>query len=372
MPKLPQPTRQIAAVPAVTPFVAPEELARRVGRTSLLRLGANESAFGPSPRATAAMRDAIAHVSWYGDPQSLELRAAIAARHGCTIDNVVIGSGIDDVLSLVARTFCAPGDVALATLGTYPTWGFHVAGFGAVLAAAQPTAEGGIDVDALIAGAAATASKVVYVANPDNPSGAFVNAGELARLRARLADDVLLVIDEAYADFVGAALLPPDAIDPRTIRLRTFSKAYGLAGARVGYAIASVETIATIQKIRQHFGVNRTAQIGALAALGDPAFVAQVVAEVGRGRLEYAALGKRLGCRTLPSTTNFVCFEIGTRAAAESMIDALLERGVFVRKPSAPPIDGFIRVTVGSAAERAAFAEIFSEALACVREKAGV
>jgi histidinol-phosphate aminotransferase len=372
MRKLPHPTRQIAAVPAVTPFVAPEELARRVGRASLLRLGANESAFGPSPRASAAMRDAIAHISWYGDPQSLDLRAALAERHGCTPENIVIGSGIDDVMSLVVRTFCAPGDVALATVGTYPTWGFHVAGFGALLASAEPTPEAAIDVDALIARAAEVAPKVVYVANPDNPSGAFVAAGELARLRAGLADDVLLVIDEAYADFAAAALLPSEVLDPRTIRLRTFSKAYGLAGARVGYAVASAETIATIQKIRQHFGVNRTAQIGALAALGDPAFVDGVVAEVACGRAEYANLGRHLGSRTLPSATNFVCFEIGTRDAAEAMVQALLERGVFVRKPSARPIDGFIRVTVGSAAERAAFAEIFSEALTCVREKAAV
>jgi histidinol-phosphate aminotransferase len=372
MRKLPVPTPQIAAVPAVTPFVAPEELARRVGRTSLLRLGANESAFGPSPRAIAAMRDAIGHVSWYGDPQSLDLREALAARHGCAPENVVIGSGIDDVMSLVVRTFCAPGDVALATLGTYPTWGFHVAGFGAVLATVDPTPQAAVDVDALIAGAAVRAPKIVYVANPDNPSGTFVSASELARLRAGLADDVLLVIDEAYADFVPAASLPPNALDPRTLRLRTFSKAYGLAGARVGYAVAAAETIATINKIRQHFGVNRTAQIGALAALGDPAFVQEVVEEVARGRADYAALGRRLGCRTLPSVTNFVCFEIGTRQAAETMVHTLLVRGVFVRKPSAPPIDGFVRVTVGTAPEREAFAQIFSEALASTREKAAV
>jgi histidinol-phosphate aminotransferase len=372
MRELPVPTRQIAAVPAVTPFIAPEELARRVGRTSLLRLGANESAFGPSPRALAAMRDAIGHISWYGDPQSLDLREALAARHGCAPENIVIGSGIDDVMSLVVRTFCAPGDVALATLGTYPTWGFHVAGFGAMLETVGPTPDAAIDVDALILGAADTAPKIVYVANPDNPSGTFVGPGELARLRAGLADDVLLVIDEAYADFVPAAMLPPDVLDPRTLRLRTFSKAYGLAGARVGYAVASTETIATINKIRQHFGVNRTAQIGALAALGDPAFVHDVVNEVARGREEYAALGRRLGCRTLPSVTNFVCFEIGSRAAAETMVHTLLAFGVFVRKPSAPPIDGFIRVTVGTAPERAAFAQIFSEALASARENAAV
>ena len=153
-----------------------------------------------------------------------------------------------------------------------------------------------------------------------------------------------------------------DEIDPRTIRLRTFSKAYGLAGARVGYAIAAPETIATFARVRQHFGVNRTGQIGALAALADTTFVPTVVAQVARGRAEYAELGQRLGCRTLPSATNFVCFEIGSRPAADAMVARLLELGVFVRKPYAPPLDGFIRVTVGTAAERAAFAAVAAEA----------
>ena len=136
--------------------------------------------------------------------------------------------------------------------------------------------------------------------------------------------------------------------------------------------MAADEVIATFGKIRQHFGVNRTAQIGALAALDDEAFVRTVTAHVAEGRAEYAALGRRLGCRTLPSATNFVCFEIGSRDAAEAVVATLLEMGVFVRKPYAPPIDGFIRVTVGTAAERVAFAEIFAEQLERVRGRAAV
>lgn len=370
MSSLPQPTPQVRAVPAVTPFVAPEELARRIGRASLLRLGANESAFGPSPKAVAAMRDAVSSTAWYGDPESVDLRTALAARHGCGLENIVIGAGIDDLMSLVVRTFCAPGDVALATRGTYATWTYHVNAYGAIPETAPATAAAAIDIDALIARAHSVKPKVVYVANPDNPSGAFVEAAHVARLRAGLADDVLLVLDEAYADFVDPARLPPAAIDPRTIRLRTFSKAYGLAGARIGYAIAAPAVIATFQRIRQHFGVNRTAQIGALAALADPAYARSVIEHVAAGRADYAALGLRLGCRTLPSATNFVCFEIGTKAEAETMVTTLLELGVFVRKPAAPPIDGFIRVTVGTAAERLAFGEIFAEALARLHEKA--
>ena len=370
MSSYPQPAPDVAAVPASTPFVAPEELARRVGRSSLIRLGANESAFGPSPKAIAAMLEAVPYSSLYGDPESLELRTALALRHACRRDNIVVGSGIDDLMSLIVRTYCAPGDVALSTRGTYATWAYHVAAYGVRAALAEPATDGRIDIDALLTLARRAAPKIVYVANPDNPSGAFVEAAQLARLRAGLADSVLLVIDEAYADFVDPRRLPPPDIDARTIRLRTFSKAYGLAGARVGYAIAGIEAIATFQRIRQHFGVNRTAQFGALAALEDRAFVAGVVAEVERGRDEYAALGRRLGCRTLPSATNFVCFEIGTREQAEALLAALLEHGVFLRKPYASPLDGFVRVTVGTPAERAIFGREFAAALDVVREQA--
>jgi histidinol-phosphate aminotransferase len=266
------------------------------------------------------------------------------------------------------RTFCAPGDGALSTEGTYPTWTYHVNAHGARHLSVPPTADAAVDGDALIAAARRLSARVVYIANPDNPSGAFVRAAELAHIRAGLADDVLLVLDEAYADFIAPDQLLPEIIDARTIRLRTFSKAYGLAGARIGYALADPAHIATFQRIRQHFGVNRNGQVGALAALGDSAYTAAVVAEVARGRDEYAALGERLGLRTLPSATNFVCFEIGTRAQAESMVAALLERGVFVRKPYAPPIDGYIRVSIGTRPERAVFAACFAEALSLVRE----
>jgi histidinol-phosphate aminotransferase len=369
-PRFPQPTAQVAAIPAMTPFVAPEELARRVGRGALLRLGANESAFGPSPRAIAAMRDAVALTSWYGDPESLELRAALAARHGCAPEEVVVASGIDDLMGLIARAFCGPGDPCVATRGTYPTLFYHLNALGARAEFAEPSETGGIVPENVVEAVRRSGAKLVYVANPDNPSGSFVGRATLAALRAALPDDVLLFLDEAYADFVPHDALPPDEIDPRTIRTRTFSKAYGMAGARIGYALASAGVIATFQKLRLHFGVNRTAQVGALAALDDGAFLRGVIAEVERGREEYHALAARHALPSLPSSTNFVCIGIGTREQAETMVATLLERGVFVRKPWAPPIDGFIRVTVGTVAERAAFAERFAEALDRVREKA--
>jgi histidinol-phosphate aminotransferase len=273
-------------------------------------------------------------------------------------------------MGLAVRAFVAPDARALATAGTYPTFHYHVQGYGGVLDTVAYRDDGRLDLDALLARAKQIRPAIVYVANPDNPSGTFVPRAEMARFVESLPDDVLVFLDEAYADFVEPADLPPDEIDPRTIRTRTFSKAYGMAGARIGYALASSDVIATFQKLRLHFGVNRTAQIGALAALDDEAFMRGVIAEVARGRDEYHALAARHGLPSLPSATNFVCIGIGAKHDAEAMVAALLERGVFVRKPWAPPIDGFIRVTVGTAAERGAFAERFAEALDRVREKA--
>jgi histidinol-phosphate aminotransferase len=371
MEPLPQPTPQIRDVPATTPFVAPEELARRVGRTSLVRLGANESAFGPSPRALAAMRESLALTSHYGDPESLELRTRLAAMHGCGIENIVVGAGIDDLLGLIVRTYAAPGDLALMSHGSYATFTYHVVGYGLELATVPPHDDGAIDVDALAAAARERRPKIVYLANPDNPSGTFAASADVLRLREALPAETLFVLDEAYADFVAPGALPPDGVDARTIRLRTFSKAYGMAGARIAYAIAPAAAIATFQKIRLHFGVSRTSQIGALASLDDPAFIAEVVAEVARGREDYRALAARHGLRTLPSHTNFVCIEVGTREQAEAMVHGLLERGVFVRKPGAPPIDGFIRVTIGTPADRTFFAAQFEAVLDTLRERVG-
>jgi histidinol-phosphate aminotransferase len=367
---IPRPTPQVAAVPASTPFVAPEALARRVGRDSLVRLGANESAFGPSPKAIAAMQAALGRTSWYGDPESRELREALALERHCAVENIVVGSGIDDLLGLVVRTYLAPGATALATRGTYPTFAYHVSGYGGKMSTVDARSDGSVDIDGMIERSKTLSPAIVYLANPDNPSGTMAAVGDVERLRAALPAGTLFVLDEAYVDFSGDAGVLDDAIVENTIRMRTFSKAHGLAGARIAYAIAAPEIVATFEKIRLHFGVNRTAQIGALAALNDRAYTTYVVGEVARGRDAYVALGRKLGVATLASATNFVCFRLGSRAEAEALVAALLERGIFVRKPGAPPIDDCIRVTVGTPGERAAFADAFAEALDALREKA--
>ncbi len=346
----------IEAIPPMTPFIGPEQLMREGGHAELLRLGANESAFGPSPRAVEAMSAELPHISWYGDPESYDLRLALAARHGCGIENISVGSGIDDLMGLAVRAFAAPGAVTLTTRGTYPTFNYHVMGFGAKLATVDYRHDGMLDVDALIETSKRLRPAIVYVANPDNPSGTLLPKDEIVRLFEGLPAETLLFLDEAYADFVTGDLLIPEFIHGRLLRVRTFSKAFGMAGARIGYAIATPRNVTTFQKIRLHYGVNRNAQIGALASLQDPEFAQHVAAETARGREDYYKLASSLGRPYLESCTNFVCIDFGAAEVATQLMNALLAHGVFVRKPAAPPLDRFVRVSVGTAAERDEFA----------------
>jgi histidinol-phosphate aminotransferase len=349
----------------VVPFVPPEALERRIGRRLKIRIGANESAFGPSPKAVAAMTAAARGVNWYCDPEGFVLREAIARRHNVARDNVVLGAGIDDLLGLIVRSFVDPGEPVAMSLGAYPTFAFHVNGFGGKLVHAPYRGDRN-DPDALGALARRRRARLLYLSNPDNPTGSWIAGADVLRLIERLPRGCLLVLDEAYADFAPVEALPAiDAEDPRVIRLRTFSKAHGMAGARIGYAIAPAETVAAFDKIRHHFGVNRVAQEGALASLGDSDFIAGVVRAVEAGRRDYAALAASLGLASLPSTTNFVAIDLGTAERATMAMKRLLEdEAVFVRMPGVAPLNRCIRVTVGTPEERGGFDAAFRRVLA--------
>ncbi len=354
-------TRLVAGLPATVPFVAPEALERQGGRPIKLRLGANESSFGPSPRAKAAMRAAIDHIAWYGDPESYELREALARLHGVSMEQVVVGSGIDDLLGLVVRAFLDPGVRVVTSLGAYPTFNYHVVGYGGNLERV-PYRNDQNDLQALAETAARVGARLVYLANPDNPSGSWQTADDLSVFLDSLPGGCLLLLDEAYSDFAPAqAILQIDASDQRVLHLRTFSKAHGMAGARIGYAIGDVETISAFEKIRLHFGVNLIAQAGALASLEDTSYLHEVIAEVEQGRRDYAELARSLGLYAIPSAANFVSIDVGGPERARALLAALAEQDVFVRMPGAPPLNRCIRVTVGTAEQRAAFATVLRE-----------
>lgn len=331
---------------------------------ALVRLGANESPFGPSPAAVAAMTAELPRLGWYGDPESLELRDALAAKHGCEPEQIVVASGIDDVMGLAVRAFVAPGATVLTTRGTYPTLNYHAIGFGGAIAAVDYREDGTPDLAGLAAAAQRLAPALVYLANPDNPSGAFLSRDAIEAFMDELPGDVLLLLDEAYADFVDAKELVPLRFDERVMRLRTFSKAYGMAGARIGYALIATEHARTFGKIRLQYGVNRNAQIGALAALADEGFCAYVVRETAAARHDYYALARELGCGWIESRANFVCIDMGTVRRAERVLGELLRRGIWIRKPGAPPLDRFVRVSAGTPPMRLAFASALREVLA--------
>jgi len=364
----PRLTALVESLPSFVPFVGPEAQERARGRPFRARLGANESLFGPSPKAVAAMR-AAADGNWmYADPESHELRTAVARLHGVAIDNVVIGEGIDGLLGLSVKLAVEPGSAVVTSDGTYPTFNFHVAG-GAGRLVAVPYRDDQQDLDALAAAAVREDARIVYICNPDNPMGAFWPADALRSLIARLPDGVLLCLDEAYCDTAPQdQLLPIDVSDARVLRLRTFSKAYGLAGARIGYCIGDASVIREFEKIRNHYGINRVGQLGALAALEDQRYLAEAVARIARARDTIGTIAHANGLTPLPSAANFVTVDCGRDGAfAKRVLASLLARDVFVRMPGVAPLDRCIRISCGRDEDLAVFAETLPQALADAR-----
>ncbi|MCZ0960431.1 pyridoxal phosphate-dependent aminotransferase [Paracoccus benzoatiresistens] len=356
-----------AGLPATVPFVGPETLERQSGRPFAARLGANENGFGPSPRAVAAMQAAVGEVWKYGDPTSFDLTQALAAHHGVRPENIIVGEGIDGLLGLLVRLTVAPGDVVVTSDGAYPTFNFHVTGFGGALDKV-PYHKDAEDPQALLDRARKTGARLVYLANPDNPMGSWHEGAVIEAMLDRMPADCLLVLDEAYAEFAPAGAIPtiaPD--DPRVIRMRTFSKAYGMAGARVGYAIGHPDLIAAFDRVRNHFGMNRISQIGALAALADRDWLAQIVARVAAARDRIAALGAENQLTALPSATNFVALDTHRDGAfARRLVDALAGQGVFVRMPGVAPLNRCIRVSCAPGAELDILAEALPRALSAL------
>ncbi|WP_374636412.1 pyridoxal phosphate-dependent aminotransferase [Paracoccus sp. (in: a-proteobacteria)] len=353
-----------AALPATVPFTGPETLEARRGAPFRARLGANENGFGPSPRAIEAMARAATEIWKYGDPDNRELREALAAHHRVAPENIMLGEGIDGLLGLLVRLTMAPDEVVVTSDGAYPTFNYHVAGFGGRLCKV-PYRDDAEDPDALIAAAQDSGARLVYLANPDNPMGSWHPGQRIAAMLDDLPDGCLLVLDEAYAEFAPEDAVPRiDPEDPRTIRFRTFSKAYAMAGARIGYAIGPAELIAGFDRIRNHFGVNRIAQAGALAALADQDWLAHIRTQVAAARARIAAIAGDNGLIALPSATNFVAVDCGQDGAfARRVLDSLAQQGIFARMPGTAPMDRCIRISCGPAPELDAFAEALPQAL---------
>ncbi|QXT40671.1 pyridoxal phosphate-dependent aminotransferase [Gymnodinialimonas ceratoperidinii] len=360
----PRYTARVQSLPATVPFVGPETQERAMGAPFRARIGANESVFGPSPLALEAISRAGADAWMYGDPEVHDLRQALARHHDVAPENIIVGEGIDGLLGYLVRLLVAEGDAVVTSDGAYPTFNYHVAGFGGVLHKV-PYRDDREDLDALLAKAREVDAKLIYVANPDNPMGSWHSAEGMQAMIDALPEGCALALDEAYADTAPPQAIPPlDTSHPRVIRFRTFSKAYGLAGMRVGYGLAQQDFISAFAKIRNHFGMGRVAQAAALAALGDQAYLERTIDKIAAARETIAEIARANGLTPLPSATNFVTVDCGRDGDyARAVVAALAAEGVFVRMPFVAPQDRCIRVSCAPGEALALFSEALPRAL---------
>ncbi|QBF31132.1 pyridoxal phosphate-dependent aminotransferase [Thalassococcus sp. S3] len=361
----PRYTRLAHALPATVPFVGPEAQERAQGAPFLARLGANESVFGPPPAAIEVISREAGAVWQYGDPEAYDLKTLIARRLNVRAENIVIGEGIDALLGYLVRLVIEAGDAVVTSDGAYPTFNYHVAGFGGTLHKV-PYRDDREDPEALFAKARAVGAKLVYLANPDNPMGSWHDGADLKAALEDLPEGCLLVLDEAYIECAPHEAAPDlMADDPRVIRMRTFSKAYGLAGLRIGYALGARDLIRAFDKVRNHFGVNRLAQEAAIAAMQAEDWIPSLRARIDASRQRIGEIAGENGLRALPSATNFVAVDCGRDGAfAKAVLDELVAQRTFVRMPFAAPQNRCIRVSCGLPEDLDHLAEALPRALA--------
>lgn len=357
-------TPLVGTLPSSVPFVGPEALERRTGTRFRARIGANENVFGPSPAVVAAMQRAAAESWQYCDPENHDIRAALANHLGVAPENVMVGEGIDGLFGYAVRLFVEPGVTVATSLGAYPTFNFHVHGFGGRLVT-TPYVDDREDPASLLDLATREKARLIYFANPDNPMGGWWSAVDVQRMIAGIPEGTLLMLDEAYGEFAPEGTLPPlDVANRSVLRFRTFSKAYGLAGMRLGYCVGHADLIRAFDKIRNHFGVTRLGQVAGIAALTDQDHLRHVVRQVAAAREQIAAIARQNGLTPLASATNFVAVDCGRDGDhARRILEALVAAGVFVRMPGVAPLNRCIRITAGTEADLGILAEELPRAL---------
>ncbi|MDC1194410.1 pyridoxal phosphate-dependent aminotransferase [Pseudomonadota bacterium] len=341
-------TQIVQNLPSSVPFVGPEAQERVLGKSFGARIGANESVFGPSPKAILAMKNEIGEAWKYGDPESFDLKHALAKKHNVEFKNIIVGEGIDGLLGYLVRLFVEQGDNVVTTDGAYPTFNYHVEGFGGQLhkVSFKDDTE---DLDNLLTKVKETKAKMLYVSNPNNPMGTLNSVNNISNLIENLPAETLLCLDEAYIDFVPLKLIPKISVNkPNVIRLRTFSKAYGMAGARVGYGIAAKDLILNFEKVRNHFGMSRSSQVGALESIYDNKYITDVISKVEASKSRIANIALANNCKVINSFTNFIAIDCCKNAEySKKVLESLIRQGVFVRMPYSFPQNRCIRVTAG-------------------------
>jgi histidinol-phosphate aminotransferase len=354
----------IRAIAPYQPGKPISELAREMGlaEKKIVKLASNENPLGVSPKAKAAIKKALAELGRYPDGNAFELKAALSRRYGVPEECIVVGNGSNDLLEMAAGAFLAPGRAAVYSQHAFAVYPLATQARGAT-GIVVPAKNYGHDLAAMLA-AITPETRVVFIANPNNPTGTFVPGGELEDFLARVRRDVAVVVDEAYTEY-----LPPnlryDSVAllkkyPNFILTRTFSKVYGLAGLRVGFGLMHPDVAELLNRVRQPFNVNSLALAAAAAALQDKKFVAKSTQmnRVGLARLERAL--KRLGLETIPSCANFVTFRV---SRARTVFEKLLRLGVIVRPLAGYDMPDHLRVTVGTPKENDRFLKALTTAL---------
>jgi len=361
------PVKQLAPYVPGKPL---SELEREYGIRDSIKLASNENPLGPGSKARAAVASAINDLGLYPDGNGFELKQALAKRHGCTMDRITLGNGSNDLLVLLAEAFLTPDVEAVYSQYCFAIYPIAVQATGATGRAAAAFPEShqmalGHDLDAMRK-LVNDKTRLVFVANPNNPTGTWVNKDALKQFIASLPSTTLVVVDEAYIEYAvnGVDTDASKWIDefPNLVVTRTFSKAYGLAGLRVGYALSSAEVANVLNRVRQPFNVNSLALTAATAALDDLEHL-QRTAELNAGGMKQVLAGlKELNVRVYPSACNFVLVDC-KRPAAE-VNEALLRQGVIVRPVGGYGLPTHIRITIGNEQENARMLVALAKALA--------
>jgi histidinol-phosphate aminotransferase len=354
----------VRAIAPYQPGKPISELAREMGlkEKSIIKLASNENPLGVSPKAKAAIRKAIAELGRYPDGNAFDLKAGLARRYGVPEECIVVGNGSNDLLEMAAAVFLAPGTSAVYSQHCFAVYPLATQARGA-RSIVVPAKDYGHDLQGMLA-AIAPDTRVVFIANPNNPTGTFVPGAELEQFLARTPRSVAVVVDEAYTEYLPRELRYDSvawlAKYPNCILTRTFSKVYGLAGLRVGFGFMQPALADLMNRVRQPFNVNSLALAAATAALGDAKFVAKSVKMNRSGMAALERSFKRLGLEYIPSCANFITFRV-PRAAA--VYDKLLRNGVIVRPVAGYGLPEHLRVTVGTPKENERFLGALAAAL---------
>ena len=358
--------RARAAIRSLTtyqPGTPIEDVKRQLKLSSVIKLASNENALGPSPKALAALRRAAGSLHRYPDSACRALRAALAKKLKVEPASLIFGNGSDELIVLALRAFVDPGDQVVVAAPTFLIYELQARACGASVSVV-PLKAFRYDLPAMKA-AVTPHTKLVFIANPDNPTGSYVTQRELDAFLRGLPAQTIVFLDEAYYEFVGASDYPQtlrQVADRPLIVTRTFSKAYGLAGLRIGYGIAQPPLIAAMEAVREPFNVNSLAQAAATAAHDDAAFLSKTRRLVEEGRRYLAKEFDRLQLRYVPSAANFILIQLGLGAPA--IAQALLRRGVIVREMSGWKLTGGLRVTIGTMPENRRFIAALKHSLA--------